>query len=252
MPARPRRPPPTTLAAAALLGVAAVVIVLPGCSLFVMGGKMLFGDPATTPAFEEVTGVDLTDGGRPVLILADSPESVKIRFPELDQELVRLTGRKLRAEGVKVVRSDEVLDWVEARGGVWDEATLPDIAQEFDDVDFIVTVALDRFTWHEHASPDLLKGRAAGRIRAYEVIRPAADPLAEVAELVDLSDDTEAPDARPICSCVMPGDFSTEYPKHGPEQAGNISERLFRKKFLDRLCTQTAQRFVPHHARDTL
>ena len=253
--ARPAPAPPAAAGPTApsrrrwLAGLAGVALAaaLPGCSLFVMGGKMLFGDPATDPEFAKVTGVDLTEGEHAVLILATSPESVKTDFPELDQELMRLCGRRMRAENVDVVRSDEVLDWVEDRGGVWDEPMLPDIAAQFD-VDYIVTVALTKFSWREHNSPDLLKGRAAGRIKAFEVVRPGdGDALTRALDL-----DGEGADARPLVSCVMPGDFATEYPTHGPKPSSQMSEKLFRKQFLDRLCLQCAQRFVPHHQRDTV
>ena len=210
----------------ALLGLLAVG--LPGCSLFVMGGKMLFGDPAETPAFEAATHVDLTDGEHTVLVLASSPESVKARFPEVDQELVRRVGRKLRGAGVEVENGDRVLDWVEERGGVWSESHLGPIAAEFD-VDYLIVIDLDRFDWFETNSPDLLRGRSSGWIRAFAANGGGAG-----------------------VSHVLAGEFESVYPQHRPESAGSMSQKVFRERYLDRLCQQAAQRFIPYHQRDTV
>ena len=209
------------------LAAGLLAAALPGCSLAVMGGKMLFGDPTNPPVFTEATDVDLTEGEHRVLILASSPESVKAVFPEVDQELMRRVGRELRAEGVDVVGSDEVLDWVEERGGVWGESQLGIIAEKFE-VDYILTVELDYFTWHEENSPDLLRGRSGGTIRAY------------------------AADGEMTADVVLTGGYESVYPPHSPKTAGSITDRLFREQFLDRLCHQTAQRFVPHRPADTI
>ena len=218
--ARPRK-----IAAAALLAAA---LALPGCSLFVMGGRMIFGDPSNPPVFTEATDVDLTEGEHTVLVLAKSPESAKTRFPEVDQEVMRRVGRLLRAEGVEVVRSDDVLDWVEERGGTWNEYHLGAVAEQFG-ADYIVTVEIESFTWTEPNSPDLLRGRSSGSIRAYEADRENG-----------------------YAGAVFTGSYESLYPTHAPKTAGNVTEKLFREQFLDRLCLQASQQFLPHRPRDTI
>ena len=207
--------------------IAALAAALPGCSLFVMGGKMLFGDPTETPVFEKAAGVDLTDGDHTVLVLASSPESVKVRFPEIDQEVMRRVGRKLHTEGAEVANSDRVLDWVEERGGVWSESQFGQIAEEFE-VDYVIVVELDRFDWHELHSPDLLRGRSGGWIRAYG------------------SEDGSS------MGHVLAGEFESVYPTNQPESVGSVTEKVFRERYLDRLCEQAAQRFVPYRRVDTI
>lgn len=201
---------------------------LPGCGLGVTAGKMLFGDPTETPPFESITGVDLTDGEHTVLVLAKSPELVKSRFPEIDQAVMGRVERTLRSKGVEVVHSDRALDWVEERGGVWSESHLGPIAEQFE-VDYIFVVDLDGFSWHETHSPDLLRGRSSGWIRAYG----------------------RAEDGGPV-SNIMDNEFESVYPTHRPESAGNASEKVFRERYLDRLCEQASRRFVPFHQRDTI
>ena len=196
-----------------------------GCSLFVMGGKMLFGDPKQESPFRKVTGVDLTEGEHTVLVLASSPEGIKQRFPEVDQELMRRIGRELRSEGVEVVRSDEVLDWIEERGGTWHD--VGPIAGEFE-ADYVLTVELSEIDWFEPHSPDLLRGRSAGVIRAYR------------------STD------RGYAESVFGGEFQCVYPTLNPKPTSHVSEKIFREQFLDRLCLQAAQRFYDHTVADTV
>ncbi|QDT15837.1 hypothetical protein [Alienimonas californiensis] len=207
---------------AALLSLAVLTAFgLPGCKPMIMLGKMLTGDPTVTPPFEAVTDVDLTKGGHTVLVLARSPELVKARFPEVDQEIMRRVGRRLHSAGAEIANSDRVLDWVEGRGGVWSESHLGSIAQEFD-VDYIIVVELDRFDWHEQHSPDLLRGRSAGWIRAYSADAKTGD-----------------------VGHIMGDEFESVYPKHRPESAGSVSTKVFRERYLDRLCEQATQRFIP-------
>ena len=229
-----RRPTPRSPLLIGACAVALAAASLPGCSLFVMGGKMLFGDPINPPVFTEATDVDLTEGEHAVLVLASSPESVKARFPEVDQEIMRRVGRLLRAEEVDVIRSDDVLDWIEERGGTWNEYQIAAVAEEFG-ADYVVTVEVDYFTWQEPHSPDLLRGRSGGTIEAY-----AAEPPSEF--------NGDAPGAGQVFS----GGYESVYPPHSPKTAGSVTEKLFREQFLDRLCTQASQQFLPHRPRDTI
>ncbi|MEM9704291.1 MAG: hypothetical protein AAF907_17760, partial [Planctomycetota bacterium] len=152
----------------------------------------------------------------------------KMRFPEVDQEIARRVGREFRAAGVDVASADRVLDWVEERGGVWDEDLLGPIADEFE-VDYIVVVELEAFDWRPAHSPDLLQGSSSGWIRTYaagEKGQPVGD--------------------------VMNGEFESVYPQHHPESALTVDEKIFRERYLDRLCNEASRRFIPFHQRDTI
>ena len=120
-----------------------------------------------------------------------------------------------------------MLDWVEERGGAWDEAHLGAAAAEFG-ADYVVTVEVDSFRWQDPASPDLLRGRSGGTIAAY------------------------AADGGGGASAVFSGGYESLYPTHAPKTAGNVTEKLFREQFLDRLCTQVSQQFLPHRPRDMI
>ena len=87
---------------AACLAIASAVWTLGGCSLFVMAGKMFFGDPKQTAKFHAVTDVDLTDGEKSVLIVATTPLSAKEAGATVDIQIVEQVSRQLRAKGIKV------------------------------------------------------------------------------------------------------------------------------------------------------
>ena len=55
------------------LCLGACIFGLAGCSMFVLAGKMFFGDPKQTSAFHEGTGVDLTEGKKKVVVLCSAP-----------------------------------------------------------------------------------------------------------------------------------------------------------------------------------
>ncbi|HEX6985780.1 MAG TPA: hypothetical protein VF170_10395 [Planctomycetaceae bacterium] len=213
---------------AACLAVASTVWALSGCSLFVMAGKMFFGDPEKTAAFRAVTDVDLAKGDKSVLIVATTPESAKQAYSSVDVDIVERVGRELRRKGVKVYPSKKVLDWVDRRGGQW--GSPDEIAAEFD-ADYVIEIDVDRLSHREPHSPELYRGQAVGNVRAYEVVESGGGRVA---------------------SPVFSREFTCTYPSHHPKQAHQISERTFQEEFLGRVCTHVAQLFYDHRASETV
>jgi hypothetical protein len=213
---------------AACLAIASAVWTLGGCSLFVMAGKMFFGDPKQTAAFRATTDVDLTDGDKSVLIVATTPQGVKAETSNVDLEVVERVSRLLRTKGVKVYPSKQVLNWLDERGGQWGDPN--EIAEKFD-ADYIVEIDIDRFTHLEENSPDLYRGNALGNVRAYEVVKS---------------------DGRRVASPCFAKEFTCTYPSHAPKAAHSISEDVFRQEFLNRVCDKIAQQFCDHRASETV
>ena len=213
---------------AACLAIASAVWTLGGCSLFVMAGKMFFGDPKQTATFHAVTDVDLTDGEKSVLIVATTPLSAKEAGATVDIQIVEQVSRQLRAKGIKVYPSKKVLNWLDERGGQWGDAS--EIAAKFD-ADYIVEIDVDRFSHREENSPDLYRGNAIGNVRAYEVVKV---------------------DGRRTASPCFSNEFTCTYPSQSPKAAHQISEETFRREFLGRVCTQIAQLFYDHRASETV
>ncbi|MFO1023284.1 MAG: hypothetical protein U0903_21730 [Planctomycetales bacterium] len=68
---------------------AALLLPLSGCSLGVMAGKMLFGDPLIGDDFKGTTGKTLTEKGKKVAVICNAPESVRDEFSALSVDLQR-------------------------------------------------------------------------------------------------------------------------------------------------------------------
>ena len=211
------------------IGMAAMLTALGGCSLFVMAGKMVFGDPVQEAPFNRVTRVDLTDGDHEVLVVASTPASVKQDMPSADLVITEQVSRLLETEGVSIFPSKKVLNWVDDRGGQW--GSPQEIAEAFPEVDYIILIDIDNLTHHEDNSPTLLRGNVNGNVSAYEV---------------------ETINGEPSASPAFSQTFKSTYPQLYPKQAHQVSERTFQKAFLDRVCRKIAQMFYDYHARDAV
>ncbi len=213
----------------ACLAIASAVWAAGGCSLFTMAGKMFFGDPKLPAAFRQSTKIDLTDGDKTVLIIATTPESMKSKIPGVDVEIVDRVSRALRAKGISVHPSKEVLNWYDDRGSRWGSPS--EVAAAFK-TDYIVEIEVERFSHREEQSPDLFRGKASGAVRAYEVKRHGGDP--------------------PEAFAVFSRELDTTYPVHAPKPAHLVSERIFMEEFLGRVCVQISQYFYDHPVRETV
>lgn len=225
----PRRPFSLRRRGLIFLALFSMVSTLGGCSLFVMAGKMVFGDPTQDAPFKTVTRVDLTKGEHEVLVIATTPQSVKQNMGSADLVIIEQVSRLLKTRGVSIYPSKKVLNWVDDRGGHWGSAH--DIASAFPDVDYIIQIDIDQMTHREENSPDLFRGNVSGNIRAFEV--------AEIAGTRS---------ASPVFSRT----FKSTYPTLHPKQENRISERTFQKEFLDRVCTQIAQTFYDYPIREAI
>jgi len=206
----------------ALLAACGIAAALPGCSLFVMAGKMFFGDPKVSSVFKQSTRTDLAKEGKRILIVCSSPDAVKSEFPSLDVELLDGVTRRLKVRGVEVVDPDDVATWLDDHGGRWGDLT--DLAEKFH-ADYVVHVDVARFTCREDNSPALLRGQAEGRVHAYRI--------------------SDGPSGKQS-SEVMDHEFVSVYPAGYPVSIEKKSARLFTQEYVDRVCTKLAQMFYDH------
>ena len=92
-------------------GYAALCLLLvcfSGCSLFVMAGKAILGDPQISSEFRVHTGIDLTKGKDSVLILCSAPHGILADFPALQIDIVDRVSRTLKTRNVNVIPADDV------------------------------------------------------------------------------------------------------------------------------------------------
>jgi len=195
-----------------------------GCSLFVMAGKAIFGDPKVPSAFRTATGTNLAKSKRKVLVTCTTPESIKIEFPSLDFDLLEGVAQILKGRGVRIVSPDDVATWMDDHGG-FDEGDLAAVAEHFD-ADFVVSINLERFTYQEENSPTLFRGRVNGEITAFEV--------------------TTSKGGAASGQQVFVRAYTSVYPAFRPVSAENMSPKIFQKKYVDRVSAQIAELFYDH------
>ena len=203
------------------------VLGLAGCSLFVLAGKMFFGDPEQTAAFQIATGVDLTEGEKKVVVLCSAPSMVEGGELSVNYEIVEEVSRQLKRRGVKLVSSNEVRTWMDDNGGRLDDPR--DLAEDFE-VDYIIYISLSRVSFREENSPTLYRGVANGEVFAYEVRSEAGEP---------------------VVNEVFSRPFGTIYPEGHPRD--NVdSLRIFQKEVLTRVSDRIAHMFYSHKLSDEI
>lgn len=208
--------------AAPLCAIGLLAMTLSGCSLFVMAGKMLFGDPTIPCAFHSATKVDLVKDHRRVLVVATTPEAIKSEWTSLNVDLIDGVTRRLKVQGIDVVNPDDVASWLDDNGGTFDHPT--ELAEHFN-VDYIIHIDIERFTFHEENSPTLYRGRTRGNIVGYSV---------------------QKVNGAKVARHVFEREFNSEYPEQYPLAAESISDKVFQKKYMDRVCAQITFLFYDH------
>ena len=199
-----------------------------GCSLGVMAGKAIFGNPKTLSEFHNRTGTDLTKGDKTLLVIVQTPQAVETEMPSLDVDLIDTITQRLKLHGVKVVDPDRVAKWIDTNGGRFDHPT--ELAQQFN-TDFIAVIDLERFTIHDDSSPNLYHGDAAGQMQVYEVREVAGSKQALQ---------------------IFGARFTNLYPPHGPVPVDQLSPKMFQKRFLDHLSDRLGSRFYDYRIGDEM
>ncbi len=210
------------------LAVCLIISGLAGCSLGVMAGKAIFGDPKTPSEFRTRTGVDLTKSDKTLLVVVTTPQSIETERPSLDMDLIEAMSKRLKLHGVKVVNSDRVAQWIDSNGGRFDHPT--ELAQKFD-ADFITVINLESFSFHDANSPNLYHGQANGDVQVFEVQKVADSKQAQQ---------------------VFAGTFRNQYPPNGPVPVDQLSPRTFQQRFIDNLADRLGSRFYDYRISDEM
>lgn len=194
-----------------------------GCRLGMMAGKMIFGDPKTDCAFRASTRADLTLGKDRVLVICSTPESLRQDWNSLNIDLIDGITRRLKTQGIKVVRPDDVATWIDDNGGTFDDFSA--LAEEFD-ADYIIHLNLDRFTYLGENTKSLYRGKSHGVVTAHH---------------------SDIANGQTIARIAFEREFNSEYPQH-PIPADQITAKVFQKQYMDRICDQVAFLFYDHRS----
>lgn len=200
----------------------AVATTLPGCSLGVMFGKMLNGEPKVPAEFRKMTKDDLTKGDHTVLVVCAAPESIDSEISTLSYDVIDGVTRRMKLHGIEVINPDEVASWLDVNGGADLDPT--ELAAEFNP-DYIIFIEIQSFSFREPNSPKLLRGQASGIVR-----------VVEVSEI----------DGHKRANSVFVTEFSSTYPKHQPVSEQGRSSLIFQKEYMDRFCDHLAEKFYDH------
>lgn len=213
-----------------LLSVFAVVSLLTsasGCSLFVMFGKMLIGDPLVDSQFKLQTKVDLAEGEAKVLVVCEAPSLTLNRLPTLQYDLNEGVLRRLKQHGVATVDPDDVAEWLDENGGEFGHPR--ELAQDFD-CNFIIVATVRDISFREPNSPTMYRGNASGGLRVFEV--------------------KEMSNGERDAMQVFVSQFNTQYPRMNPVSTNTVGERVFQKQFMTHLTDTIARQFYDYRPGD--
>ncbi len=211
-----------------VVAILLTVSSLTGCSLFVMAGKMLFGDPKIASTFTDRTGIDLAKDHKKLLVICRTPYMVENAMPSLEYDLTDGVLRRLKQKHITTVSPDAVASWMDENGSTTNNPAR--FAKDFD-CDFIAIIEVTSLSFYEENSRDMFRGHAQGSIRAFEVKK-----------IGDQKNTLQ----------VYSGEFTTEYPQFSPVSIHSMTERVFQKQFLDFLSQQIARHFHDYRASDSM
>ncbi len=207
-----------------ILLIMAASMVLPGCSLGVMAGKLFFDDPKMKSVFRKNTGTDLTKGEKTILIACSTSHQILSKYPGIRIDIVDKMSRILDTRHVKVVPADDVATWFDDHGE-WGDFT--ELADEFD-ADYVMHIDLKSFDVAVPDSPNLLQGKTEGRVTMLEI------------KTVGKDNDTKK------ASVAVERSFNVMFPSTYPVPRESRSEEMFTENFLDRISAQLARMLYDH------
>ena len=197
-----------------------------GCSLGMMAGKLLMGDPKQTAPFRAATRTDLTKGKDSLLIICSAPHGILAHFPSIQIDIVERMTLLLEIRGVKVISSDQVATWFDDHGEWGDFSQL---ARSFE-ADYIMNVEIRKFSHRVPDSETLMQGQAEGRVT---VSKAEGKSTTLVRQVFDRN-------------------FTLTFPTAYPVPRENRSEQIFLEGFLDRLAIHLSQFMYDHRASETV
>ena len=199
-------------------------MVLPGCSLGVMAGKLFFDDPKMKSVFRKNTGTDLTKGEKTILIACSTSHQILSKYPGIRIDIVDKMSRILETRNVRIVPPDDVATWFDDHGE-WGDFT--ELADEFD-ADYVMHIDLKSFAVVVPDSPNLLQGKTEGRVSMMEIKMAGKNKEKKKA------------------SVAVERSFSVMCPTTYPVPRESRSEEMFTENFLDRISAQLARMLYDH------
>jgi len=204
-----------------LLVLGVLLAAVPGCSLGVMAGKMLFGNPRMSSEFTMATGVDLIDSEQRVVVIARVPSFLSGDLATLEPDLITGITDQLIRQSIQATPAHEVIDWIDEHGTSDDVEAA---ANKFG-VDYVIHIELATFENLEEKTSWLHRGRSAGTVTAYKV---------------------ETIGGKRVTRMVFERGFDERHPRRQPVPVGEVSRTVFARRHLDQLTGDLARKFHAH------
>lgn len=209
--------------ASLIVGASTSLVLVSGCSLAVMTGKVLMGDPKAKCQFRKATHTDLAKADKVTIVMCTASDSVRMVYPSAEFDILEGVTHRLKVHGVKkIVSPDEVAGWIDDHGSRIED--LRELADAFH-AEYVIHIDVTKFTCHEEKSPNLLHGMSEGRVHAYQ--------LKEVGSEKRLLE-------------IMNTDFSSIYPQGNPVPIEKKSVTSFQQEYVERVTLQLSQIFYDH------
>jgi len=199
------------LVAACLLAV--LCLTQQGCiNALVMAGKVMLGDSMQTSAFEQATGTNLKKSEKKILLHCSSPSFVSERFGSLNADIQEELIRRMKRNGVHVLPPDVASKVLDRHGGKFDPKLL--VREIKEPIDYVMHIEIEEFSYETPESPELYHGHASGKVVGFEVRGEG-----ETRHVVQ----------------IFSQNFSVTYPTTYPIPKDKTPERVFFRRFVDRV-----------------
>lgn len=205
-----------------------LVINCSGCSLFVMAGKAMFGDPKVPAPFSSATGTDLTEIDDRVVIVCTVPHGLLSRHPALQIDLVDRVSRNLESEGINIVEPGDVASWFDDHGE-WGDFS--ELSKHFE-ATYVVHIDVREFDHRMPQSENLMRGQTEGHITVHQFNSKGK--------------------SGPPMAVAFDRDFSLTFPSNYPVPREAKSEDLFVQGFTDRLALHLGQHLYDYRMSESI
>ncbi len=205
-----------------MLAALTATVSLAGCNYIVLLGYLIGGPPSIEPDFDATTRKSMTDKDVIVAVVCYVPDEVKWNYPEIDQDLAKYISYRMHQHRVKTIDPDRVNAWLD-ENSEWSE---PDEIGHALSVKYVIYVDLQNFVLFEENSSDLFRGRADGAVSVWE-----------------MDEDGEG-------DKIYHKEIISKFPLLAPVSTYEVSEPMFKRRYLSRLSEEIGRLFYEHYAGD--
>ncbi len=201
-----------------------------GCRQILLIGYIINGEPKQPAPFMVGTGTDLEKGEHRILVIASSNQANLEDGTAVNLDVLEGLTRQLKRKGILVVKPGKVSMWIDENGGFLDDPA--DLLDDFE-TDYIVHIEIEKFSFHEENSPELLRATFSGAITAHKVLKNKKS-------------------GEKILREVWDTEFSSVHPQNYPIPIQKMSPEIFQQQSIKRLSDQISRLFYAHPSSDTI